>query len=369
MQKSINKLTAKRIILSIIGIIILFFATHPNYIPFVNHSSKSNVTEIMSTYMGQFNKIVENILNNSDKLIAIILIFIVVYIIRTVTTIIFKFIHFENRHKETLKVLLESVIGYGAVLVGIIVSLSILGVNMTALFASVGLVSLIVGFSAQHIIYDIIAGIFLIFEGQLNVGDIVTINGFRGTVAKIGIRTTQLLDVGGNIQIVNNSDINNVQNLSRRNSVAVCDIGMSYNQSIEEAEKVINKTIPYIQKKYPDVFKVAPVYLGVQNLGSSSVDLRIAANVDEGFLYQAKRLMNREFKLAFDANNIEIPFNQLVVTNLDGNAAAQVTFNNGGNIIKDTDGFKVNTSKYNGGNIGIISELEDVEEVDEYNNN
>ena len=144
---------------------------------------------------------------------------------------------------------------------------------------------------------------------------------------------------------------------------------MSYNQSIEEAEKVINKTIPYIQKKYPDVFKVAPVYLGVQNLGSSSVDLRIAANVDEGFLYQAKRLMNREFKLAFDANNIEIPFNQLVVTNLDGNAAAQVTFNNGGNIIKDTDGFKVNTSKYNGGNIGIISELEDVEEVDEYNNN
>ncbi|MDO5517462.1 MAG: mechanosensitive ion channel family protein, partial [Clostridium sp.] len=206
-------------------------------------------------------------------------------------------------------------------------------------------------------------GIFLIFEGQLNVGDIVTINGFRGTVAKIGIRTTQLLDIGGNIQIINNSDINNVQNLSQKQSVAVCDIGMSYNQSIEEAEDVIHKTIPYIQKKYPDVFHAAPVYLGVQNLGSSSVDLRIAANVDEGSLYQAKRLMNREFKLAFDANNIEIPFNQLVVTNLDGGAMTEAAVTSMGNVIRDTEGFKINTSIYNGENIsGILDETEEADD-------
>jgi len=354
MQKSTNKITTKRIVLSAIGLIMLIFIMNPKYIPFVNDMSKGNLQEIIDTYTGKFHILVQNVLNSSDKIIAIILVFVVVYIVRTLTALIFSFIHFENRHKETLKVLLESVIGYGAVLVGIIISLSILGVNMVALFASVGLASLIVGFSAQQIIHDIIAGIFLIFEGQLNVGDIVTINGFRGTVAKIGIRTTQLLDIGGNIKIINNSDINNVQNLSRKQSVAVCDIGMSYNQSIEEAEEVINKTIPYIQKKYPNVFRVAPVYLGVQNLGSSSVDLRIAANVDEGSLYQAKRLMNREFKLAFDANNIEIPFNQLVVTNVDGNSASIAT--NKGNIIKDTEGFKINTSVYNGGNIGVIDE-------------
>lgn len=362
MQKNSKKLTAKRMILSAIGLIMLVFVLNPEWIPFVEDGTKSSLNTIIDTYTGQFHTVVDSVVNSSDKIIAILLVFIVVYIIRTINALIFSCIHFENRHKETLKVLLESVISYGASIVGIIVSLSILGVNMVALFASVGLASLIVGFSAQQIIYDIIAGIFLIFEGQLNVGDIVTINGFRGTVAKIGIRTTQLLDIGGNIQIINNSDINNVQNLSRKQSVAVCDIGMSYNQSIEEAEDVINKTIPYIQKKYPEVFQAAPVYLGVQNLGSSSVDLRIAANVDEGSLYQAKRLMNREFKLAFDANNIEIPFNQLVVTNLDAEAMAESAVTSAGNIIKDTEGFKINTSRYNAGNIGIIDETDEADD-------
>lgn len=138
---------------------------------------------------------------------------------------------------------------------------------------------------------------------------------------------------------------------------------MSYNQSIEHAEEVINKTIPYIQKKYPEVFQTAPVYLGVQNLGSSSVDLRIAANVEEGSLYQAKRLMNREFKLAFDANNIEIPFNQLVVTNLNSDDFSEAVVTNRGNIIKDTEGFKINTSRYNAANIGIIDETDEAEDT------
>lgn len=363
MHKNSKKLTAMRMILSALGLIMLVFVMNPQWIPFIEDETKTNFNTIIDTYTGLFHNVVERIAGSYDKIIAIVLVLVVVYIIRTINALIFSFIHFENRHKETLKVLFESVISYGAVLIGIIVCLSVLGVNMVALFASVGLASLIVGFSAQQIIYDIIAGIFLIFEGQLNVGDIVTINGFRGTVSKIGIRTTQLLDIGGNIQIINNSDINNVQNLSRRQSVAVCDIGMSYNQSIEHAEEVINKTIPYIQKKYPEVFQTAPVYLGVQNLGSSSVDLRIAANVEEGSLYQAKRLMNREFKLAFDANNIEIPFNQLVVTNLNSDDFSEAVVTNRGNIIKDTEGFKINTSRYNAANIGIIDETDEAEDT------
>lgn len=360
MQKNSKKISTQRMILSAIGLLILIVVLNPQYIPFVNDATREELQTIINAYGGQFQSAAENLFKHSDKFVAILLIFVVVYIVRTITALIFSYIKFENRHKETLKVLLESVISYGTVIIGVIISLSLLGVNMAALFASVGVASLIVGFSAQQIIYDIIAGIFLIFEGQLSVGDIVTINGFRGTVAKIGIRNTQLLDIGGNIQIINNSDINNVQNLSKKQSVAICDIGMSYNQSIEEAEEVINNTIPYIQKKYPDVFHVAPVYLGVQNLGSSSVDLRIAANVDEGSLYQAKRLMNREFKMAFDANNIEIPFNQLVVTNLNSEDMSLSQIKRG-NIIKDTYGFKINTSIYNGGNLGIFDEAEEAD--------
>lgn len=359
MHKDSKKIGAKRITASIIGLLVIIFVLNPRWIPFVSDTTKTELQATINTYAGQFQSAMARLIGSSDKLIAVVLVFVSVYIIRTVNALIFSMFKFDDRRKETLKVLSESVISYGTVIAGIIVSLSIMGVNMAALFASVGIASLIVGFSAQQIIYDIIAGVFLIFEGQLSVGDIVTINNFRGTVAKIGIRTTQLLDIGGNIQIINNSDINNVQNLSKKQSVAVCDISMSYNQSIEEAEAVVNNTIPYIIKKYPEIFKSAPVYLGVQNLGSSSVDLRIAANVDEGSLYQAKRLMNREFKMAFDANGIEIPFNQLVVTNLNNENMSENPAVNMGNIMKDTEGFKVNTSRYNGSHISIFDECED----------
>lgn len=355
MQKN-NKLTAKRIILSVVGLILLIFVLNPEWIPFVGKDTKEGLESMIAAYTGQFQIMEQKASANTDRLIAVLLVFVIVYIVRTLNALVFKCIHFESRHQETLKILLESVISYGVVIGGVIISLSLLGVNMAALFASVGIASLIVGFSAQQIIYDIISGIFLIFEGQLNVGDIVTINGFRGTVAKIGIRTTQLLDIGGNVQIINNSDIKNVQNLSKKQSVAVCDIGMSYNQPLEEAEQVIAQTIPYIQKKYPEMFPVAPVYLGVQNLGSSSVELRITANVDEGNLYQAKRLLNREFKLAFDANGIEIPFDQLVVINRNEESEAEIPMRN---IMSDTNGFKVNISRYDGGAIGIMDEAED----------
>ncbi|MDO5518711.1 MAG: mechanosensitive ion channel, partial [Clostridium sp.] len=174
MQKNSKKLTAKRMVLSAVGLILLVFVLNPEWIPFLEDGKKSGLNTIIDTYTGQFHTLVESVINSSDKIIAIVLVFVVVYVVRTINALIFSCINFENRHKETLKVLLESVISYGAALIGIIVSLSILGVNMVALFASVGLASLIVGFSAQQIIYDIIAGIFLIFEGQLNVGDIVT---------------------------------------------------------------------------------------------------------------------------------------------------------------------------------------------------
>ncbi|MEG0167466.1 MAG: mechanosensitive ion channel, partial [Ruthenibacterium sp.] len=69
---------------------------------------------------------------------------------------------------------------------------SLLGVNVTGIFASLGLLGLVVGFGAQSLIGDIITGIFIIFEGQYNIGDIIILDGFRGTVKEIGIRTTRL---------------------------------------------------------------------------------------------------------------------------------------------------------------------------------
>ena len=87
--------------------------------------------------------------------------------------------------------------------------LSIIGVNVSTIVASVGIIALIVGFSAESLIADVVTGAFMIFENQYNVGDIVEVDGFRGKVTNIGIRTTSITDTGDNVKVINNSAMRN----------------------------------------------------------------------------------------------------------------------------------------------------------------
>ena len=91
---------------------------------------------------------------------------------------------------ETIGHLLISVVKYGGAIAALFYCLYLFGVDSTSLLASAGVLTLVVGLGAQSLIKDIIAGIFIVFEGEFRVGDIVTINDFRGTVMDIGLRTT-----------------------------------------------------------------------------------------------------------------------------------------------------------------------------------
>ena len=235
------------------------------------------------------------------------------WVVTVVLRLVSEKISFRNRHAETVKSLVTNLIRYAVVIFAIIFGLSILGVNMVAVLTSLGILGLVVGFGAQTLIEDVITGLFIVFEGQFHVHDIVTIDGFRGTVVSIGIRTTSLMDAGGNIKIINNSDIRSLTNLSEVESYAVAVVGISYNASIPQAEAAIADLLDQLPGLYPDVFKVKPDYSGVENLSASSVDLKVVAKVDETNLYRARRLLNRELKLCLDKAGIEIPFPQVVV--------------------------------------------------------
>ena len=161
-------------------------------------------------------------------------------------------------------------------------------------------------------ISDILAGLFIVFEGVFDVGDIIVYNGFRGTVKEIGIRTTQILDTGGNIKIVNNSSLKEVINMTNQLSLAICDIGIEYGESLERVEAILKANFDKIKEAIPDI-KDGPFYKGVASLGDSAVIIRFAAMCDEGARYQVERDMNRQFKLLFDKNNINIPFPQIVL--------------------------------------------------------
>ena len=145
------------------------------------------------------------------------------------------------------------------------------------------------------------------------MGDIISVDGFRGTVQSIGIVSTKIADAGGNIRAINNSDIRVLTNLSEVSSVAVSVVSIAYGADLLKAEKVITDMLQTLPERYPQYYPVPPRYVGVETLNESSVDLKVIADVEESNIYMARRILNRELKLALDAGGIEIPFPQVVV--------------------------------------------------------
>ena len=142
----------------------------------------------------------------------------------------------KTHRAQTVVTLIASLCKYVAVIVVLCWGLSILGVNVSGILASVGILTLVVGFSAESLIADVITGFFMLFENQYNVGDIVEVGGFRGTASEIGIRTTSIMDLGGNVKIINNSDMKNILNRSDRASIAVSTIDIPYGTDLEALE-------------------------------------------------------------------------------------------------------------------------------------
>lgn len=213
---------------------------------------------------------------------------------------------------KTVVKLINSFIKYLIAIIAIMMILNAWGVDTTTLLASAGILSLIIGLGAQSLISDIIAGVFIVFEGEYEVGDIVIIDGWRGTVDEIGIRTTKIIDWQGNIKIINNSAISSIINQSKELSITTCVVGIDYRESIPKVELLIKNNIERIRAAIPEIVD-GPYYKGVDSLGESSVNLLFIATVKEADFYVVQRALNREIKMIFDENNVCIPFPQVTI--------------------------------------------------------
>jgi small conductance mechanosensitive channel len=221
----------------------------------------------------------------------------------------------KSHRGRTLCSILRSAVRYAAAIVILCWGLSILGVDVNTIVASMGILTLVVGFGAESLIADVITGVFMLFEGQYNVGDIVEVNGFRGTVREIGIRTTSIVDAGENIKIINNSEMKNLLNRSDNLSRTVSDIAIPYDTDLEALEAKLPAMLESIYEASKEVFLSAPRYLGVQALGDSAVMLRFVADVAEKDIYNGNRALNRALLLGFRRAGVECPFPQLDVHN------------------------------------------------------
>ena len=218
----------------------------------------------------------------------------------------------SHRARSVLS-LVSSLVRYLAVIIILCSALSIVGVNIGTIVASVGVLALIVGFSAESLIADVVIGAFMLLENQYNVGDIVEVNGFRGTVTSIGIRTTCITDSGDNVKIINNSEMKNILNRSDNSSKAVCDISVPYETDIEALEARLPALLEDIYHCHTDTMESAPQYLGVQALEASGILLRFLVNVSEKNIFSTARILNRDLLLGFRRMGVECPYPQLDV--------------------------------------------------------
>ena len=236
-------------------------------------------------------------------------------------------ISFRSKKGKTLSKLIVNFLKWVIAITAIFFIISAWGASTTITLASAGILTLIIGLGSQTLVADILAGLFIVFEGDFQVGDIVVIDGWRGEVLEIGIRTTKLIDAGGNIKIISNNEIKSIINQTQELSIAKCYVSVSYNARIEQVEAVIADNIANIKEKIPAIVE-GPFYKGVSELGDSSVVLLFFAKCKENDIYQVERDLNREIKIMFDDNDIEIPFNQLVVhMEEDNNKAIKLTRN------------------------------------------
>ncbi len=222
------------------------------------------------------------------------------------------------RRRKTLILLLRSIFRYTVYFVSGIIILSIFGVPVASLIAGAGIIGLAVGFGAQNLVRDIINGFFILFEDQFAVGDYIKIAGIEGIVEEIGVRTTNIRDFGGELHIVPNGEITQVTNYSSGNMRVMVDVGVSYDENPAEVIGVLEELCQEIALEKADIVTDGPVVLGVHELASSSVIIRIWAKVKPMEQWAMGRYIRKRIKERFDELGVEIAYPHMVLLSKDG---------------------------------------------------
>ncbi len=351
-----RKTKSQKILFVIVIVVLIFTIVFVNLIAFCRSLPGLFSTEFCNNLLGDLNNPNVPHYNNGYELVgdylfkqlskimfsliaisvAIVLIFIVSY-----ATNIFK--KSSGKKGKTIASLVKSCLKYLIILLDIAFILGIWGVNVSSIVAGLGVLTLIVGLGCQSLIADVISGLFIVIDDYFSVGDMVIIDGFRGNVVSIGLRTIKLDDGCGNLKSITNSSINTVVNLSRSLNLISITMSVSYNEDLNRVEAIIYKKLPEI--KLPQAATEIK-YKGVSSLSDSSIELSFSTYCECSYRFQVKRDLQREIYRMFVDNDILVPYNQIVINKEDPKKpkatseeiklADKLNFNNR-QVLKETD--------------------------------
>lgn len=216
----------------------------------------------------------------------------------------------QEQRTRTLLSLLRSA---GLVVIGVMtlfMVLGALGVELGPLLAGAGVVGLAVSFGAQSLVKDVISGLFMLFENQFGVGDVIRIEGVSGAVEQMTLRIVVLRDVHGVVHIVPNGQITKVSNLTRSWARVVLEVGVAYK---EDPDRVMDVLRDVGREMHEDPewkpLLLEPVEVpGIEMFADSAVNIRVMVKTLPLKQWDVARELRRRIKLRFDREGIEIPF-------------------------------------------------------------
>ena len=216
---------------------------------------------------------------------------------------------------ETIAAVLRSLATALILAVALLLCLGELNIDLAPLIAGAGIAGFAVGFGAQALVRDFLAGMFILIEDQFGVGDIVDVGDTSGTIEKVSLRTTTLRDVSGVVWTVPNGEIRRTANHSQLWSRAILDIGVSYDTDIDQASEIMKAVADDLwHENDPDLTILEePSVWGVQELGNDAVVIRLVVKTDPSEQWGVARVLRARIKKAFDEAGIEIPFPQRTV--------------------------------------------------------
>ncbi|MEH7234546.1 mechanosensitive ion channel family protein [Bacillus sp. JJ1562] len=201
---------------------------------------------------------------------------------------------------HTLQKLMENILSYTLIFILVASIFDIFNIPVASLIAGAGVVGLAIGFGAQGLVSDVVTGFFLLLEKQIDVSDYVTLGALDGVVESVGLRTTQIRGFDGTLHYIPNRDIKTVSNHSRGNMRALVDIKIAYDEDIDQAIIVMQEACDQVAADNPSIVD-GPKVIGVQEIGTSDIVLRVIAKTVNGEQWEVERQLRKAIKKAFDA--------------------------------------------------------------------
>jgi small-conductance mechanosensitive channel len=197
-----------------------------------------------------------------------------------------------------------------------LIVLSEIGVDIGPLLAGAGVIGLAVGFGAQTLVKDVITGLFILMEDQVQVGDVVDLNGNAGAVEAMTIRTIRLRDFSGTVHVIPFSSVDRVKNLTRGFAYSVFDVGVAYKEDIDRVAAVLKRLGEELRAdpQFSPLLLGDLEIFGLDSFGASALIVKTRIKTLAGSQWTITREFNGRIKRAFDAEGIEIPFNYHTVT-------------------------------------------------------